>query len=424
MEFIALIIIIILLIITCILGLINYLKKPSDNKDVLEKGFNQMVITIIEKNNEDALKTQNYILSSNKELSQNVTGLFNDLKENLVSKINSENQKSQDNILNILNKTTLNLLEQSKIELDKISKSNTESINGLITLSKSKLDQINQEVQTRLDENFARSLKSFEDITKNLGQIEQKAQRMIDSTKSVDKLNAIFGRTSSKAFGTFAESYLESVLKEHLDPQSYKSQVSIEGEVEKIDFVIYFGDKKIGIDAKFPLTKYSDFTNEEDPIIKIQKRSEYIRAVKEMAKDISKKYLKNHYLDNLLLYLPSDSMYLECLEEGDKFMDFMSKLKVSLISPNTLFPQIVLLQNYQTQIKISNSAGVIIKGLSNIRKNLTSFKNEYDKLGDKLRQAQNNFDSASRSLDHVDRNIKALESTDDGAIKTETIELL
>ena len=53
----------------------------------------------------------------------------------------------------------------------------------------------------------------------------------------------------------------------------------------------------------------------------------------------------------------------------------------------------------------------MIKGLKQIHINILSFQEEFRKLGDKLRQAQTNYDSADRSLSIVSKEIRLLETT-------------
>jgi DNA recombination protein RmuC len=234
---------------------------------------------------------------------------------------------------------------------------------------------------------------------------------MIESTKSIDKLNNIFSRTSSKAFGGFAENYLESVLSENLNSDSWEKQVKVPNSTEIIDFAIYVEDKTIGIDAKFPLTKYQDYI-EAEAGQKETKRKEFLKAVMEMAKSISEKYYKNGFVDSLLLYLPSESLYNEVLdnEKNQEVAEFLRKYKVSLTSPNTLLPQLLLIRAYQFKLNVSQNAETIVAGLKQITKNIESFKDEYRKLGDKIRQAQQNYDDAERSLIRVEKNIVLLES--------------
>ena len=323
---------------------------------------------------------------------------------------NLENlQKIQLAVTDKLEKSILNLNQVNKEQLEKIYGANNENFKLLNKTNQERLDQINSDVQKRLDENFARNLKSFDEVTKNLGYIQSTAQKMIDSTKSIDKLNNIFGRTSSQSFGDFGEKYLESLLRENLVEKSWEKQVKVPNSNNKIDFLIQIEDKKIGIDSKFPLTKYQDFLTAETREEKLKKLKEYLKAVLDMARDISQKYLQVGFIDSLFLYLPSDSMYSEVIN-NQGVMETLQKLKVTPASPATVFPLILIINQYQFKLKVSQNAEQIISGLSSVSKNIGSFRDEFRKLGDKIRQAQTNYDQADRSLIGVEKNILLLEN--------------
>jgi DNA anti-recombination protein RmuC len=129
-----------------------------------------------------------------------------------------------------------------------------------------------------------------------------------------------------------------------------------------------------------------------------------------MAKDISNKYLEVDFVNVLFLYLPSDSMYNEVVNNTD-VVNALQKLKVTPVSPATIFPLILIISQYQFKMQVTESADNIIQGLSHIRKNIDSFKDEFRKLGDKIRQAQDNYDKADKSLMGVEKNIYLLENT-------------
>jgi DNA anti-recombination protein RmuC len=238
--------------------------------------------------------------------------------------------------------------------------------------------------------------------------MQSTAQKMMDSTKSIDKLNTIFDRTNSKGFGQFSETYLESLLSQHLNVKDWQKQASVPGSNDKIDFVISIGDKKIGIDSKFPITRYQDYidaTTETKP----QHLKEFFKSVQLMATDISKKYLQPGFVDTLLMFLPSDAMYSDIVNNQD-MMNQLHKLKVTPISPATLFPIIVVVNSYEFRLKVNENAEMIMKGLQGVRKNVDSFREEFRKLGDKIRQAGENYDKADRNLIGLPNNILKLEA--------------
>lgn len=432
--FVAIVVVIILVLLIYLVR--NSLAKSNLNEDAISSNIliklgqnqaefieriidkiNQTTTNQLQVLNDNQQKTELKLLENKNLQESNFTKQISD--QNLgFEKIKTENQES-------LTKIQSSLQEKLSQAVNSLVEVNNKNFELLSKTNQQRLDQINLDVQKRLDENFAQNLKSFQEVTKNLGQMEQKAQAMIESTKSIDKLNNIFSRTSSKAFGGFAENYLESLLSENLAYGTWSKQIKVPESTEIIDFVIHVDDKKIGIDAKFPLTKYQDYI-EADLVDKESKRKEFLRAVMDMAKSISEKYYKNGFIDSLLMYLPSESMYNEVLdtEKNQQVGEFLQKHRVSLTSPNTIFPQILLIKTYQFKLQVSQNAENIVKGLQQIKKNIGSFKDEYRKLGEKIRQAQQNYDQAERNLVGVEKNILLLETSEGEEIKSGENELL
>jgi DNA recombination protein RmuC len=337
-----------------------------------------------------------------------------DSLEKLLDRLH-QNQQAQQTVLDGHSRKTQDQMQKIQLDIqDRLTKAvqnlletNNKNFELLRRTNEDKLAQINADVQKRLDENFAQNLKSIQQVMQNLGHIQSSAQKMIESTKSIDKLNTIFSRTSSKSFGDFGERYLETLLREHLAEGSWNRQVKLNGSTEIIDFTIEIDDKIIGIDAKFPLTRYTDYL-EASPENKTSTRRELLNTVKRMGDDISQKYLQNNLLDSLLLYLPSDSLYNEVAND-EQTVSYLQKRKVSLASPSTIYPLIMLIVSYQFKQKVNENAEIIISGLHQVRRNIEGFKEEFRKLGDKIRQAQQNYDSADRNLLGVERNILMLE---------------
>ncbi len=429
--------IIFLLAFVIILIIWVYFRLNQKNSDIdIEKIVQQILLAnnqsqleflekVLEKIDLNQNKTQNLITESDKNIQEKLTENLNQIKNHF--------EKQEINQRNYYEKQTLNLNKEfeklksenlenlNKIQnaiQDKLEKAITNLVNlnkdNFELLSKSnqdRLNQINLDVQKRLDENFARNLKSFQEVTKNLGQIQSTAQKMIDSTKSVDKLNAIFSRTSSKSFGNFGEKYLETILRENLAPNSWQKQAKMPNSEDKIDFLIYLEDKKIGIDSKFPVTKYQDYLAAETTESKKIKLKEYFQAVLAMAKDINQKYFREDFIQALFIYLPSDSMYSEVVN-NQQVLETLQKLKVTPASPATVFPLVMIINQYQLKMQVSQNAESIIQGLQSVSKNINSFREEFRKLGDKIRQAQTNYDQADRSLIGVEKNILSLKSNE------------
>ena len=298
-----------------------------------------------------------------------------------------------------LNQTSTELIGSNNLQIAKLQESNQKSFEQLSLQNQAQLGEMNNQVQARLDQNFAQHLKSFETVSQSVGQVQALAQNMIDSTTSIDKLNQIFGKTAAKSYGNFGEEYLETILQEHLPKTLWNKQVLVPNGRDKIDFTIQMDDKTIGIDSKFPVGAYQQYIETGDA-------KQFYTSVLKMGTDISQKY--NSISDQLLMFLPSDSMYV-LVTENLELMTKLQKLCVSPVSPATFFPFIMTMKAYYTKIQISENANQIIDSMRVIQKNIGAFQDEFRKLGEKLNQAQNNYDLASAKLTKVDKEVLKLD---------------
>jgi len=394
----------ILLFILIVLNLVNLLKKNSQTIDT-----NTISSDILAKLAHNQAQTVAQLINEISKLSQNQETRFHELQVKLMAEVSSLKEQNQQSLVNILNQ----IRDQLSKSVSELNQRNKENFELLSSANQERLRQLELEISKRLDENLAQNLRSFENVTKNLSQIETRAQQMLESTKAIDRLNSIFDRTSVKAFGNFGESYLEALLAQHLAPTSWQKQVKLTNTDYLLDFVITIGDldtsKKIGIDCKFPLTKYQDFI-ESDLTNKKAKFTEFLQTVKKMAIDISQKYALHQTVDLMIMFFPSEGIYNEVVNH-DETLKFLQTNKIQPASPSTIFALIMLLKSQQYKLHINQNAQLIIDGLKVVRKNVEAFREEFRKLGDKLRQAQANYDLADRSLLNVQNEVLKLENT-------------
>jgi len=394
----------ILLFILIVLNLVNLLKKNSQTIDT-----NTISNDILAKLAHNQAQTVAQLINEISKLSQSQEARFHELQVKLLAEVSSLKEQNQQSLVNILNQ----IRDQLSKSVSELNQRNKENFELLSSANQERLRQLELEISKRLDENLAQNLRSFENVTKNLSQIETRAQQMLESTKAIDRLNSIFDRTSVKAFGNFGESYLETLLAQHLAPTSWQKQVKLTNTDYLLDFVITIGDldtsKKIGIDCKFPLTKYQDFI-ESDLTNKKAKFTEFLQTVKKMAIDISQKYALHQTVDLMIMFFPSEGIYNEVVNH-DETLKFLQTNKIQPASPSTIFALIMLLKSQQYKLHINQNAQLIIDGLKVVRKNVEAFREEFRKLGDKLRQAQANYDLADRSLLNVQNEVLKLENT-------------
>jgi DNA recombination protein RmuC len=423
---IVIIVLLVLILLLLILVYTNSTKSQAGNSDTLKTDIlTEMVVhkdQISDKVIERMGMMSNVQNSNINDTKSKIEISFEALR-NVLNNIQTQQsaaQKSEFAEIKSLNQ--VQLMELQKMIQESLSKAiidlgnlNSQNFETLRKTNQEKLDQINLQVQSRLDQNFAQHQKSFEEVTRSVGNMQTTARQMIDSTASIDKLNNIFARSSSKSFGDFGEKYLESLLTQNVHPSCWSKQVKMSYSADKIDFVLQFGDQKIGIDSKFPATRFQDYQMAEAEN-KMSALKDYLVSVKLMATDISKKYGKNNEFDYLLMYLPSDGMYVT-VAENTSLVNELQKLGVMPVSPITIFPMIMGAKTYYSNKFVNENAKQIMQGLDNIKKNVATFQDEFRKLGDKIKQAQQNYDKAGENLLGVERTVNQLEHKEEIAVE-------
>ncbi|MDJ1648746.1 DNA recombination protein RmuC [Mycoplasma phocimorsus] len=109
-----------------------------------------------------------------------------------------------------------------------------------------------------------------------------------------------------------------------------------------VDFVVEVISKKnekqfLPIDSKFPIEAYNKIfeANSKEELKKLKKQ--FKTAIKSQAESISKKYLKQGITtDYAIMFLPSDSIYAQAVEDGEFNFELQNKYKVFLAGPSTI----------------------------------------------------------------------------------------
>jgi DNA anti-recombination protein RmuC len=395
MDFILIIILFALVLIVCLL---LYFKVISLSKQLKTQDGGTLEIKVMQQQLADNNATLNELRLR---LAEQLSKQFADSQE-----LGFKQQQSTAEHLTRLSESIQTKLNDG---LKFMHETTGEHLKTLSNTNTERLTSIQESVEKKLDDNQKKYIESFEKTKEDLGKMQHAAAQMReasnDSKTSIERLNDIFGKGTAKAYGTFGENMLESVLADTI-PGSYETQFRIPGSSEIIDFCIKLADETIGIDSKFPLDKYDTYrtsTNETHDTTK----KDFLQAIKIMVDDISKKYVASKFFSQVYIYFPSDSIYLEVT--GDPSMSkLLRSKKIFPCSPSTILPLIAVVAQYNKRVKIQDDTEIILKGLEKLDKFFSAFRAQFVQLGEKLRLAQDRYSDSEKQLDGFDRTVKTL----------------
>jgi len=258
------------------------------------------------------------------------------------------------------------------------------------------LDEINR----RLDS----TTKLFGAIRKDLGEMQQAAKGMQDVGKSITTFQELL--ISPKVRGGFGEVLLNELIKDVLPPNNYAFQHKFrDGSI--VDAVIKTEDRIIPIDSKFPLEEFQRMAADEVDEEKF--KSGFKKIMRPRVTEV-KKYIKpdEGTVNFALMYIPSEKLYSR-LSGIDELMVSFRRVKVFPVSPSTFYQFLETIILGLRGLAIEKETQRILDTLNRLAKEFDSAREEWERVGTHIGNAQKKFDDVAKRLGKIGDNIKALE---------------
>ena len=239
---------------------------------------------------------------------------------------------------------------------------------------------------------------TLEHSTRTLNQRLDNAARFIaEVQKNIGEMSEI-GRSmkelqdflkSPKLRGNLGEQVLNELLKEMLPKNSFHLQFPFKsGSV--VDAAIKTSMGIIPIDSKFPLENCRRLIKADNETDKKNASKEFVNDVKKHVDSISKKFIQvsEGTIDYALMYIPSESVYYEIVNNRDLF-DYANQKRVMPVSPVTVYAYLrTVLISFEGQ-KIGSYARQIMDILRSTQKDYLTLEESLNLLSKHLNNAYN-----------------------------------
>lgn len=288
------------------------------------------------------------------------------------------------------------LEEKSK----RFSEQNQQSLGQLLDPLKTKL----QEFQGKVEQVYVQEGKDRTALAEQVRQLMELNRTVSQEANNLTK--ALKG--SNKAQGNWGELVLERVLEssglrkgEEYDVQ--ESHTLADGRRLQPDVVVHLPeDRHLVIDAKATLIAYEDYVNAEDEKHRDAALKRHLDAVRTHIKGLSDKNYQDLYglksLDFVLMFIPIEPAFmLAVTHDRELFMDAWNK-NVLLVSPSTLLFVVRTVANLWRQEAQNRNAQDIAKRGAELYDKLAGFVEDMESLGNRLSQAQKDYDGAINKL--------------------------
>lgn len=346
---------------------------------------------------------------SRKELNQ----VAKDLRQELTANLNQSRES--------IDKRIEDLREKNDQKLEQIRKTVEAKLENINKDNNDKLEKMRSTVDEKLQSTLEKRLgESFKLVSERLELVQRGLGEMKGLANDVGDFKRIL--TNVKTRGTWGEIQLESLLEQIFIKDHYAKQVKLDDKSnDVVDYAIKLPDKSnkngfiyLPIDAKFPLEDYQRLvsSSEKGDMAQIEATTKaLINRIKAEAKSISEKYIKPpKTTDFAVLYVPIESLYAEVLRQPGLFENLQSNYRVMVAGPTTIS---AILNSYQLGFRtlaIAEQTSKVWELLTTIKGEFGKFEELLVKTKEKLIQATNTIDSATKKTRTIESKLNKVQT--------------
>lgn len=252
-----------------------------------------------------------------------------------------------------------------------------------------------------LNERLDNAARVIAQVQKNIGEMSEIGRGMKDIQEFL---------RSPKLRGNIGEQVLKELLGQMLPKQSFHLQYAFKSGA-MVDAAIKSAAGIIPVDSKFPMENFRRMTAAESEVEKSQVEKEFIKDVKKHIDDISSKYIltEEGTIDYALMYIPSESVYYEIVNNVDLF-DYSGKKRVLPVSPTTFYAYLrAILMSFEGQ-KIEARAREILSSIRAIQKDYNKVDENLGVLGKHLQNAYNQMSNVLSGFNTLGQKLTSAQS--------------
>jgi len=273
-----------------------------------------------------------------------------------------------------------------------------------------------------LREKFGEFQQKVESLEKDgiAGRSELKTQieqlRLLNERLSSDAENLVTAlKGSSKVQGDWGELVLEKLLEsaglrrgvEYRVQQTFSRE---EGGNARLDVILDLPeDRHLVIDSKVSLNSYTEYCNTDDEEIRRQSLKQHLVSVRSHLKELAAREYQDLYglksLDFVLMFVPVEPAFMLAIANDNRLWQEAYDKQVLLVSPSSLLCVVrTVAQIWRQERQARNVEQIASRGRILYDK-FTRFAEDLLKIGRKLGEAREAYESAHNKLSRGDGNL-------------------
>ena len=275
---------------------------------------------------------------------------------------------------------------------------------------------INDKVNERLDQNFEKTNKTFQNVIERLSRIDE-AQKKIDNLSGdIISLQSIL--TDKKTRGIYGEVNLKHILVSVFGERNdniYRLQYTFSTGV--IADSVLFAPEPLGticIDSKFPLEHYQAMV---DKRLTSEMRDKYEKMfrmdMKKHIDAIADKYIIPGETSNqAILFLPAEAIFAEINAYHTDIINYAYHKHVWITSPTTLVSTLTVIEMIIKNIERDKYTRVIHEELNKLGLEFSRYKERWDKLARSIQTVNKDVENVYITTDKITKKFESINRVD------------
>lgn len=282
----------------------------------------------------------------------------------------------------------------------RFTEQNQQNLGQLLEPLRTRITEFQQKVEQAYDTEGKERAVLGERLSQLMALNQQISKEANDLTRAL--------KGSTKAQGGWGEMLLESLLQtaglvrgQHYELQEHHQRE--DGSRAQPDVVIRMPeDRRLVVDAKVSLTAYEQYASAEDDAARDAALARHLESVRNHVKGLAaREYQELHGEDSpdfVLMFVALEPAFMLAVTQDRGLFQFGWERHVLLVSPSTLlFVLRTVAQLWRSDVQSRNALAIAKEG-ADLYDKLAGFAEALEKLGDRLRMAQEEFDSARARL--------------------------
>lgn len=287
------------------------------------------------------------------------------------------------------------------------------SVENLTKTAEGKLQQVNQVVEQRLNEGFAKTTETFSDIAKRLILIDDAQRKLTDLSNNVLGLQEILADKKSR--GAFGEVQLNNLIKNILPTSNYALQHQLSNGL-RCDCILFLPAPtgNVVIDAKFPLENFQRYN---DLDVGESDKKKYMQTfnqdVKRHINDIATKYIiPGETANGAIMFIPAEAIFAEIHSKFPDLVALAHEKSVWLTSPTTMMAILTTACAVLKDSATREHVHYIQEHLRLLAKDFMLFNERMEKLTKHLEMANTDAKEVHISANKLTKRFNAIEKVE------------